>query len=91
MTGDTYSMDLYAFGPSYAAPTAVEAFARESDGELPAMVDGMSIFTAVSPSELSETSLHQVFYLGDSSPSAIYEFMIQRAPLNAPQDTIWVG
>jgi hypothetical protein len=90
MTADENATGLYGFwGGESSAQAPDQTFALSPDGELSATMDGMSIFTADSP--ISEASLGQAFYLADSSPAALYEFMIQMALLHAPRDSVWPG
>jgi hypothetical protein len=86
---DMFSIDVYPFGAASSAPAADQTLALEPKGELPALLDEMSIFTA--DLAIPETSLGRAFYIGDSSPTALYEFMMERAPLDIVPEVVWVG
>lgn len=89
MTADGYSRGLYGFWDISSAQAANQPFALLPGGEISATMEGMSIFTADSP--ISEASFGQAFYGGETSPTALYEFMIQMALLHAPRDSVWPG
>lgn len=89
MTADGNSMGLYGFWSGESSAQADQTFAFSPDRERSADMDRMSIFTADSP--IADASLGHAFYSGDSSPVAIYEFMIHMALLHAPRDSVWPG